>query len=121
MSFVQKEHWPDARRKLSIDGDTSAIRIEKPQPRQPVRGFLENTMAYCAKDGDTFGESLSLEGAVVEQKKRNWQDVIDEPDEEKAWKKIREFEPRCYMINFLAIEKAMSRQLHQYILYPCTP
>ena len=41
--------------------------------------FLETTMAYCAKDGDTFRERLPLEAAVAEQKKSKWEDVIDEP------------------------------------------
>ncbi len=47
MSFDHKVHWPDARRKLSLEGDTSVIRIEKPKPCQKVSDFLENTMAYC--------------------------------------------------------------------------
>ena len=106
-SFLEKVHWPDAAKKFSMEGDTTAIRFEKPKPRQRVSDFLENTMAYCAKDGDTFGERLCLEGAVAEQKKRKWQDVIDEPDEQKAWRIIREFEPRSYMVNYPALDKAM--------------
>ena len=109
-SFVEKVHWPDAAKKFCIEGDTNAIRFEKPKPRQRVSDFLENTMAYCGKDGDTFGERLCLEGAVAEQKKRKWQDVIDEPNEESAWKKIRELDPRSYMVNYPALEKAMSRK-----------
>ena len=56
-------------------------------------------MAYCAKDGDMFGERLCLEGVVAEQKKRGWQDIIDEEDEEAAWKKLRDLDPRAYMVN----------------------
>ena len=135
-SFPEKKHYPDAAKTFAIEGDTSAIRFEKPKPRQPVSGFLENIMAYCAKDGDTFGERLSLEGAVAEQKKRKWQDaideshedkerlslegavaeqkkrkwqeIIDESDEDKAWAMIRELDPRAYMVNYPALEKAMS-------------
>lgn len=109
-SFVEKMHWTDAAKKFSIEGDTNAIRFEKPKPRQRVADFLENTMSYCAKDGDTFGERLSLEGAVAEQKKRKWQDIIDEPDEKNAWGMVREVDPRAYMINHPALEKAMSRK-----------
>lgn len=109
-SFAEKVHWPNAAEKFSIEGDTNAIRFmkPKPKPRQRVSGFLENTMTYCAKDGDTFGERLSLEGAVAEQKKRKWQDAIDEPDEDKAWAMVRELDARAYMVNYPALEKAMS-------------
>jgi len=110
LSFAEKKHWPDAVRKLTIEGDTNAIRLEKPKPRQRIGDFLEKTQAYCAKDDDTFGERLSLEGAVAEQKKRKWQDIIDEGDEEKAWEMVREVDPRAYMVNHLALEKAMSRK-----------
>ena len=78
-SFLNKVHWPDAVKKFSIEGDTNAIRLEKPKSGQRVVDFQENTQAYCAKDGDTFGERLSLEGAVAEQRKRKWQSSIDEP------------------------------------------
>ena len=107
-SFVEKVHWRDAAKRFSIDGDTNAIRLEKPKARQRVRGFLEKTMAYCAKDGDTFGERMSCPGTVTEQKKRKWQDVIDEPDEEKAWRMVRELDPRAYMVDYPALEMAMS-------------
>ena len=85
-SFVDKVHYPDAARRFSIEGDTNAIRFEKPKPRQRIRGFLEYTMAYCSKDGDTFGERLSLEGAAAEQKKRKRQEIVDEPHEVKVVK-----------------------------------
>ena len=65
-SFVEKVHWRDAAKKFSIEGDTNAVRFDKPKPRQRVSQFLENTMASCAKHGDTFGERLSMEGAVAE-------------------------------------------------------
>jgi hypothetical protein len=106
-SFLHKVNWPDAAKKFSIEGDTNAIRFEKPKPRQRLSGFLENTMTYCAKDGDTFGERLSLEGAVAEQKKRKWQDIVDEPDERKAWQMIRDLEPRAWMLNHPALDRAM--------------
>ncbi len=83
-SFTEKVHWPDAAKKFSIEGDTNAIRFAKPKPRKRIRTFLESSEAYCARDGDTFGERLSLEGAVAEQKKRKWQDLIDETDEDKV-------------------------------------
>ena len=107
-SFSEKVHWRDAAKRFSIEGDTSAIRFEKLKRGQRRSDFLQNTMADCAKDGDTFGERLSLEGAVAEQKKRKWQDIIDEPDVEKTWSMIRELDPRAYMVNYLALEKAMS-------------
>jgi hypothetical protein len=106
-SFLHKVNWPDAAKKFSIEGDTNAIRFEKPKARQRLSGFLENTMTYCAKDGDTFGERLSLEGAVAEQKKRKWQDIVDEPDEKKAWQMVRELEPRAWMLNHPAVDRAM--------------
>ncbi len=96
-SFTERVHWPDAAKKFSIEGDTNAIRFEKPKPRQRVNDFLENTMAYCSKDGDIFGERLCLEGAVAEQKKRRWQDIA-----------VRDVEPRPYMINYPSLDKAMS-------------
>lgn len=107
-SFLHKVNWPDAAKKFSIEGDTNAIRFEKPKPRQRLSAFLENTMTYCAKDGDTFGERLSLEGAVAEQKKRKWQDIVDEPDERKAWQMVRELEPRAWMLNHPALDRAMA-------------
>src|SRR5947209_9121639 len=106
-SFVNKVNWPDAAKKFYIEGDTTAIRFEKPKPRQRLSAFLENNQSYCAKDGDTFGERLSLEGAVAEQRKRKWQDIVDEPDEKKAWELIRELDPRAWMLNHPAISKAM--------------
>jgi len=106
-SFADRVHWPDAAKKFSIEGDTNAIRFEKLKPHQRVSDFLENTMAYCSKDGDTFGERLCLEGAVAEQKKRKWQDIVDEPDEKKAWELVRELEPRAYMLNHPSLDKAM--------------
>lgn len=91
-SFKEKAYWPDAAKKFSIEGDTNAIRFEKRKPRKRAGGFLENTMAYCSKDGDAFGEMLSPEGAVAEQN-------IDEVDEEKEWPMIRS----------PALERALSR------------
>ena len=105
--FEDKVNWPDAAQKFLIEGDTNAIRFQKPRPRQSPRGFLENTMAYCGKDEDTFGQRLPLEGAASEQKKRKWQDIIDEPDESRAWDLVRELEPRSYMLNYPALERAM--------------
>jgi hypothetical protein len=84
ISFVKKMHWPDAAKKFSIDGQTKGIGFAKPKPRHRAGDFWESSVAYCARDGDTFGERLSLEGAVAEQKKRKWQDIIDETDEEKV-------------------------------------
>ena len=109
-SFPDRVHWRDAAKKFWIEGDTNAIRFEKPKPRQRVSDFLEKTMAYCAKDGDTFGERLSLEGAAAEEKKRKWQEAIDEPEEDKAWAIIRELDPRAYMVNHAALDKAISKK-----------
>jgi hypothetical protein len=75
MSFLHKVNYPDAVKKFSIEGDTNAIRLEKPKSKQGSTGFLKNRMAYCAKDGNTFGERLFL------QKKRKSQEIIDETDE----------------------------------------
>lgn len=107
LSFVDKVHWTDAVKKLSIEGDTNAIRLEKPRPRQRPHDFLENTMAYCAKDGDTFGERILLEGAAGERKKRKWQEIIDEADEQRAWQLVRELDPRAYMLQYPALQSAM--------------
>ncbi len=104
----QKVHWPDAAKRFSIEGDTNAIRFAKPKPKQRVSDFLENTMAYCSKDGNTFGERLSLEGAVAEQKKRKWQEIVDETDEAKTWDRVREVDPRAYMVNYPALERAIA-------------
>jgi Geminivirus Rep catalytic domain len=109
MSFLHKVNWPDAASEFHIEGDTNALRFEKPKPRQKLAGFLENTQSYCEKDGDTFGERLSLEGAVAEEK-RKWQDVIDEPDEKKAWSLIRELEPREWMLNHPSLERAIGKK-----------
>ena len=109
-SFPKKVHWRNAAQKFTIEGDTTAIRFEKPKERQRVSDFLETRMAYCAMDGDKFGERLSLEGAVAEQKKRKWQEVIDEPDKQKAWAMMRELDPRAYMVNYLALDKAISKK-----------
>jgi len=106
-SFTEKVHWPDAANKFSIEGDTNVIRFEKPKPCRRISDFLEKTMAYCSKDGDTFGERLCLEGAVAELKKRKWQDIVDEPDEKKAWTRVREIDPRAYMVNYPALERAI--------------
>ncbi|KAK3166742.1 hypothetical protein OEA41_009867 [Lepraria neglecta] len=68
-SFENKVNYPDAAKKFSIEGDTRAIRFEKPKTRRRVCDFLETAMANCAKDGDTFGERLSLEGATSTTKR----------------------------------------------------
>jgi len=51
-------------------------------------------VAYCSRDGDTFGENpLNVRavavGAVAEQKKRKWQDIFDETDEEKVARNVK--------------------------------
>lgn len=94
ISFVEKMHWPDAAKKFSIEGDTNAIRFAKPKPRKRIRTFLESTVAYCSRDGDTFGENplnvrAVVVGAVAEQKKRKWQDIFDETDEEKVARNVK--------------------------------
>jgi len=106
--FENKVHWTDAHKHLTIQGDTTAIHIAKPRPRQRVDEFLETTQAYCSKDGDTFGERMSLEGAASERKKRAWQEAVDEPDAESAWRMIRQLEPRACFVSFPAIEAAMN-------------
>ena len=68
-SFVGKIHWPDTVKQISIQGDTNTARFEKLKPRQRMSEILEDTTAYCAEDGDVFGEVLSLEEAVAEQRK----------------------------------------------------
>ncbi|MCJ1457820.1 hypothetical protein MMC28_008189 [Mycoblastus sanguinarius] len=127
-SFADKVHWPDAAKQFSIEGDTSAIQVEKLRRGQRRSDFLQKMVDHCAKDGDTFGERLLLQGAAVEQKKRKWRDTIDEPDEEvaeqekrkwrdiideldeeKAWSMVRDIDPRAYMVHFPALEKAISR------------
>jgi len=54
--FANKVHWSAAAKKFGIEGDTSAIRLKKPKPRHPIRGFLERSVAYCARGGDVFKE-----------------------------------------------------------------
>ena len=44
--------------------------------------------------------------------------MINEPDAGKAWKMVRDFEPRAYMVNYLALEKAMSITKKVKILHP---
>jgi hypothetical protein len=110
ISLAEKKHWRDTANVFRLEGDTTAVRIDKPRPGQRTSDFLETTMSYCSKDGDTFGERLSLEGVVAEQKKRKWQDIIDADDEEESWKMIRETDPRAYMVNYPALEKAMQRK-----------
>ena len=61
--FENKKHMVDAHKELSIEGDTNAIRIAKPRPRQKPDKFCENVMAYCAKDGNTFGERFDVESS----------------------------------------------------------
>jgi hypothetical protein len=82
VSFPVRKHSEDAAAMFSIEGDTNAIRFEKPKPRQH-KDFKKKKMAYCEKDGDVFGERLSVEGTVAEQKERKWQDIIDETAEQK--------------------------------------
>ena len=110
LSFVGKVHWRDAASKLTIDGDTNAIRVVKPKPRQSPCGFLKESQDSCAKDNDTFGERISLEGAASEQEKRKWRDIIDEEYRDKAWRLVRELDPRAYVVNHASLQMAMSRK-----------
>lgn len=114
MRFNRRIHWVDAHDKLCIENDTKAIRIEKPRQQQPVREFLEDTMDYCAKEDDTFGTRLSAEGPASVERKRQWREIIDEPDNERAWSMVRELDPRSYMLNHSSLEKAMSKKHMKY-------
>ena len=72
---------------LSPSSHVMVVLRVQTETRQRVSDFLENTTAYCAKDRDTFGERLPLEGAVAEQNKRKWEDFIDEPGKAVSRKK----------------------------------
>ena len=96
--FVEKVHWSDTVKRFLIEKNTNVIQFEKLKLRQCVDSFLKNTMMYCVKDSDTFEERLSLEGAVAEQKKWKWQNIIDEENKKKA-----------YMVNYSALKKAILR------------
>ena len=61
-SFAHKVYWLYAAKKFSIEGDTNAVRVEKPEPRVPVSGFLNRRSALCSGDGVTFGERWWLIG-----------------------------------------------------------
>lgn len=84
ISLREKRHWRDAANVFRIEGDTTAIRFDKLKRGQRTSDFLERIMDYYSKDKDTFRERLSLKGVVAEQKKRKWQDIVDELDEEKS-------------------------------------
>lgn len=114
MRFNRRINWVDAHDKLCIENDKKAIRIEKPRQRQPVREFLEDTMDYCAKEDDTFGTRLSAEGPASVERKRQWREIIDEPDNETAWSMVQELDPRSYMLNHSSLEKAMSKKRMKY-------
>ncbi|KAL8876958.1 MAG: hypothetical protein Q9198_004933 [Flavoplaca austrocitrina] len=106
--FARKTHWSDALGHLRMEGDTEAVRIEQPKPRQPVRLFLSATQKYCGKCGDTFGQYIGADGPASDERKRKWQEVIDEPDPAEVWKLVYNVDPRAYLINNPAIEKAIT-------------
>ena len=48
--------------------------------------------------------------------RERWQEAIDEPDEERVWRMLRDFDPRVYMINHPALEKNMAKKKRPRIL-----
>jgi len=110
IAFSEKKRWTDARAKLSIPGDTNAIRIRKPRLRQPIAEFLENTMSYCGKDGDIFGQRIPLEGVAESERKRKWADIFNAEDEATSWKLASEYDPKACCISYNSLEKAFSRK-----------
>ncbi|KAL8811960.1 MAG: hypothetical protein Q9223_001267 [Gallowayella weberi] len=104
--FEHRVHWADARNHFELPDDTRAIRFVKPKPRQPARLFLDRVQAYVEKDGDTFGERIPYDGPASEEKKRKWQAVLDEDSSERAWKLLRELDPRACVVNFPAVARA---------------
>ena len=80
IKFKRRVHWTDARKKFMIEGDTEAIEIRVPEPRQSIREFLENTQSYCGKDDNpnVFGMLIDTASSAVVDRK--W--VFSEIDEE---------------------------------------
>src|SRR2546429_8916582 len=75
-----KVNWPDARNKFIIPGDTEAIHIQKPRPRQPIESFLRNTQAYSIKDEDLFGDRIPLKSAAHEDRKSKFVEIVEDSD-----------------------------------------
>ncbi|MCJ1409190.1 hypothetical protein MMC19_003268 [Ptychographa xylographoides] len=120
LSFEKKVNWPDAVKKFTIDSDAHTIRLEPLGPRQNPYDFLENAMAKCGKDGDTFGERLDRKRAVVKSRKRKWQDIIDEPDEGRYWLMIHELDRRAAVVHFSELQMAFKCK-NSLVAQPKTP
>ncbi|KAG0133635.1 hypothetical protein HOY82DRAFT_603986 [Tuber indicum] len=102
--FAHRVNWPDARAKFHLAGDTEAIRIVPPQPRQPIGKFLRHTQAYCEKDGDTFGTRVVGTTAAAEEKKRRFQEIDREPDYGRAKQMLRGENPARFIYGYRNVD-----------------
>ncbi|KAF6781256.1 hypothetical protein CSOJ01_16095 [Colletotrichum sojae] len=89
-----------------MEVDTWSIRIKPLKQGEAVAKFLEDTQAYVCKEGNgrVFGERIEHEASVSLKRKRDdevYREIVDEEDEEKARKLLREKFPKQYIYNFV--------------------
>jgi hypothetical protein len=86
---------------LMIEGETKAIRISQPRPRQPIEVFAMNTQNYDEKEGDTFGEKIDY--SVKQAVKRVYQETHEEEDYDEKKRLISLADPKRYLFQYPAI------------------
>ncbi|GAB1194097.1 hypothetical protein APSETT444_003338 [Aspergillus pseudonomiae] len=112
MRFDRRYHFTDARKSFGLKGDTKAIKIKTMNKRQSPMSFLEGTQAYCAKDDNpnVFGRWIEpyVGGDLV--RKRRYEEIIAEEDEDRAKQMLQEADPRRFIYNYTAVKSYLSNE-----------
>jgi len=121
--FRRKVHWTDARKRLTISGDTEAIKIRVPEQRQSIREFLENTQSYCQKDDNpnVFGKIIEAASSVIVERKRVFLEIDETEGYEETKEMIRQADPYMFVtrypcvMSYLAGEKKRARMMQREV------
>ena len=87
---------------------------------EPKEDFHRKLLRMLPAGVRMFGRrELHHDGTSLERGclwRERWQEAIEESDEERGWRMLRDFDPRVYMINHPALEKAMVKTKWPQIL-----
>lgn len=112
MRFDRRYHYTDARTSFGLKDDTRAIKIKTMNKGQSPMSFLEGTQAYCAKDDnrDVFGRWIEPYIGGDLARKRKYEEIIAEEDEDRAKQMLQEVDPRRYIYNYPAVKSYLSNE-----------
>lgn len=113
--FVRRVHWTNTRAHFLKMEETRSMHFDKPGNGQSVVDFLDDTQAYCAKDGNpnTFGNWVEVgmnEGSRGEKRRRVYDEIHGITDRAEAKRRLMEVDPVCFVYSYPAVMRYLENE-----------